>query len=277
MQIQMYQATAEVISNEKILERFERPCAPPFPRPRLVTGSWFMWLKCPEIARNARPGQFVMMRCDDTFLRRPMSIHRVKGDNLALFFSAWQDGKGTQWLSGRLPGDKIDILGPLGNGFDAGDTGDLLLVAGGSGIAPLVFLGEKAIEQGRKATLLCGASTGSQLYPAHLLPTGIKCITTAEDGERCDKKGRVTDLIPEYAARADRIFCCGPIPMYRTIAGQNLHGGKPCQVSLEVRMGCGFGVCYGCSVKTKQGLREVCKDGPVFDMDDVLWDELAEL
>jgi dihydroorotate dehydrogenase electron transfer subunit len=272
----MHQATAEVMSNEKILERFERLCAPPLPRPRTVTGSWLIWLKCPEIARSARPGQFVMVRCDDdTLLRRPMSIHRVKGDTLVLYFSAWQDGKGTQWFSERHPGDKIDILGPLGNGFDVGDAGSLLLIAGGTGIAPLVFLGERALEQGKAVTLLCGASTGSQLYPAHLLPPGLKCITTAEDGDKCDKKGRVTDLIPEYAGRADKIFCCGPIPMYRTIAEQSLLGGKPCQVSLEVRMGCGFGVCYGCSIKTKHGLKEVCKDGPVFDMDDILWDELA--
>ena len=273
----MQQTTAEVISNEKILEGIERPCAPPLQKPRDTLGSWLMWLMCPRIARQARPGQFVMLSCGiETLLRRPMSIHRVKGDTLALFYSVWEGGKGTKWLSERCRGDSIEFLGPLGNGFSMGrDTRSLLLIAGGTGIAPLIFLGENALEQGKGVTLLCGASSGSQLYPAHLLPQGITCVTAAEDGARCDKKGRVTDLIPGYIRGTDEAFSCGPIPMYRTLARQGLFRNKPCQVSLEVRMGCGFGVCYGCSIKTRQGLKEVCKDGPVFNLDDILWDELA--
>jgi len=125
--------------------------------------------------------------------------------------------------------------------------------------------------------LLLGASTAAQLYPTHLLPPKIKLITTTEDGS-AGKKGLVTDLLPEYVDGADQVFACGPMPMYRDMALKNQElkpDGKPVQISLEVRMGCGLGVCYGCTIKTKNGLKQVCKDGPVFDLDDILWDELA--
>ena len=124
-------------------------------------------------------------------------------------------------------------------------------------------------------TLLLGASTATQLYPGNLLPAKIEVVTTTEDGTG-GKKGVITDLLPDFAGWADQIFACGPMPMYRAISVQNQPlKAKPFQVSLEVRMGCGRGVCYGCTVKTKSGLKQVCKDGPVFELDDILWDELT--
>lgn len=245
---------------------------------QVVPGSFLIWMEAPEIAATAKPGQFVMVKCgDDTLLRRPFSIHRIdtKKAEIALLFSVV--GKGTRWLSQRQPGDEIDLFGPLGNGFSINPASSkLLLVAGGIGIAPLAFLAQAALEQGRSVTLLLGAATKAQLYPNHPLPPGIKCITATEDGSygHC---GFVTDLSPEYIDRADQVFACGPAPMYQTMTKMPELKGKPVQISLEVRMGCGWGICYGCTVKTRQGLRQVCRDGPVFELGDILWDELVNI
>jgi len=189
-------------------------------------------------------------------------------------------GKGTRWLSQRKAGESVDIFGPLGNGYTIyPDSKNLLLVAGGIGIAPLRFLAQQALNRGCSVTLLLGASTAAQLYPEQLLPTEVKLIIAAEDGS-AGKKGMITDLLPEYTGWADQIFACGPMPMYRDMALRRKElklEGKPIQISLEVRMGCGLGVCYGCTVKTKSGLKQVCKDGPVFNLEDILWDELDYL
>ncbi|MFC1928923.1 dihydroorotate dehydrogenase electron transfer subunit, partial [Chloroflexota bacterium] len=194
-------------------------------------------------------------------------------NKVALLFSVV--GKGTAWLSQRKAGDNIDIFGPLGNGFSVSpDSRNLLLVAGGIGIAPLFFLAQQALSQGCSVTLLYGTRTEHR-YPENLLPTGIKLAAATEDGTM-GKKGSITDLLPDYVEWADQIFACGPIPMYHDmyIRREKLLKAKPVQVSLEVRMGCGRGLCYGCTIKTKSGLKKVCQDGPVFDLDDVLWDKL---
>jgi dihydroorotate dehydrogenase electron transfer subunit len=227
-----------------------------------------IWLESPLIASQAQPGQFVMVHCgEDTLLRRPFSIHRIDGKRLALLFNVV--GIGTHWLSQCQPGDSLDLLGPLGNGFIIHpDSKNLLLVAGGIGIAPLVFLAQKVSKAGRSITLLLGAQTKSQLYPQNLLPPEVRLVTATEDGTG-GKKGLVTDLLHEYINWADQVFACGPPSMYHTIAKQKLLKQKSVQISLEVRMGCGLGVCYGCTVKTKKGLRQVCQDGPIFELEEV--------
>lgn len=243
-----------------------------------------MWLRCPQIASEALPGQFVMVSCgQDTLLRRPISIHRVRnGQDIALLFSVWAGGKGTSWLSLRGLGESVDILGPLGNGFSvAAGTKNLLLVAGGVGIAPLYFLSEWALSHDYKVQLLYGVSgeyrdantrNPSQFYPRRLLPQrmGLETIESSPDG----KKNMVVDLLPAHIDAADQVFACGPMPMYVDMYRRRrlLLGDKPVQVSLEVRMGCGLGICYGCTVKTRHGLKEVCRDGPVFDLDEVIWE-----
>jgi len=236
-----------------------------------------IWLEAPQIAPLAQPGQFVMVRCGEDAecqLRRPLSIHQREGDKIALLFSVV--GKGTQWLSQCQLGDELDLLGPLGNGFSIHHgSHNLLLVAGGIGIAPLRFLADEAIKQGLSVTLLLGTPTAAQLYPSHLLPQ-VKLVTATEDGS-IGKKGMITDLLADFTDGADQVFACGPASMYQTMASQKLLKNKPAQISLEVRMGCGLGVCYGCTVKTKKGLRQVCKDGPIFDLDNILWDELNYL
>ena len=253
----MKQGLASIISNSEVM-----------PRVHLI------WLESPQIASEAKPGQFVMVRCgEETVLRRPLSIHQV-ADATQIAFLFTVVGKGTYWLSQCQAGDNIDLLGPLGNGFAIHPAShNLLLVAGGIGIAPLRFLAQEGLYQGCPVTLLLGAPTANQLYSRHFLPPEAELIATTEDGT-AGKKGMITDLLPDFTSWADQIFACGPTSMYRAIASQSQHLLKPVQISLEVRMGCGRGVCYGCTVKTKNGLKQVCQDGPVFDLDDILWDEL---
>ena len=243
----------------------------------VVPGIFQMWLKAPELAGGALPGQFVMVRCgEDTVLRRPLSVHRLDGDKLALLFQV--RGKGTEWLSHCKKGEKLDVFGLMGNGFKVAPRAkNLLLVAGGIGIAPLYYLAESALNAGKHVTLLLGVATARQLYPVSLLPSGLKPVLATEDGS-VGHKGMVTDLLPEYTASADQIFACGPLPMLRYMAEQQKKLGiknKSTQISLEMRMGCGVGVCYGCTIRTKNGLKQVCKDGPVFSLDEVIWDDFV--
>lgn len=260
----MNQVDASIISNVEIMP-----------------GTYLIWLESPRIASQSRPGQFVMVRCGKKYsLRRPLSVHQVdeKKEKIALLYSVV--GQGTRWLSQCKSGDNIDLLGPLGNGFSIDPTAQtLLLVGGGIGIAPLRFLAQEALNQGHPVTLLSGAATATQLYPEHLLPPEAKLVAVTEDGT-AGEKGMITDLLPDFTIRADQIFACGPVPMYRNMALKKRElglEGKPVQVSLEMRMGCGRGICYGCTIKTTGGLEQVCKDGPVFDLSDIIWDELAHV
>ncbi len=251
-------ATASVISNREVMP-----------------GVYLIWLKAPQVAAKAKPGQFVMVRCgEETLLRRPLSVHQVNDGKMALLLATV--GKGSHWLSRQKVNEKIDLLGPLGNGFSIlSQAKNLLLVAGGIGIAPLYFLAQEALKNECSVTLLYGTRT-EQRYPDDLLPPGIKLVAATEDGS-VGHKGLITDLLPELADGADQIFACGPTGMYQAMAQMPELKGKPVQVSLEVRMACGRGVCYGCSIKTRSGLKKVCQDGPVFDLDDILRDELRRI
>ena len=250
----MKQTTATITSNNEIMP-----------------GAYLTWLASPQIAPKAQPGQFVMVRCgEDTLLRRPLSVHQADGRKMALLFTPV--GKGTRWLSQRKAKDTVDIFGPLGNGYTIyPDSKNLLLVAGGIGIAPLYLLAQDALEKKRAVTLIYGTANKNR-YILNL-PPEIKIVETTEDGT-VGHRGLVTDLLPDFTGWADQIFACGPLTMYQTMARMPELSNKPVQISLEVRMGCGLGVCYGCTVKTKDGLKQVCKDGPVFNLNDILWDEL---
>ena len=266
----MKQLTARVVSKGAPIKGLYRPHG------RSILFSQTITLKCPEIAGEARPGQFVMLNCgDECMLPRPFSVHQViNKEDLMLYFAVLENGNGTNWLAQRGVGDTVDLLGPLGNGFSIYPSSHkLLLVAGGMGVATLRFLADEAVKRGLPVTLLYGTPT-EQRYPEGLLPPQIKLVTVTEDGS-AGKKGRITEFIPEHIDWADQIFACGPLPMYKTMTQIPALKDKPVQVSLETRMGCGRGVCYGCTVKTKGGLKQVCQNGPVFNLDDVLWDELA--
>ena len=289
----MKQASCPVVSNAEIMP-----------------GVHLMWIEAPDMACSVQPGQFITVQCGDFTLRRPFSVHQVSSSDIALLFKV--TGKGTIWLSQQQSGERIDVLGPLGNGFtvppmQSGQSKHLLLVAGGIGIAPLVFLMQYASSQ-HQVTLIHGASTAAQLYPWSILSTGpssvsrnqskpaslperVQFIPVTEDGSM-GKKGMVTDILPDFLDQADQVYACGPLKMYEAMAGVTYHSEcseeshgtpgwlgreselKKCQVSLEVRMGCGFGACYGCTISTAKGLKQVCRNGPVFELDDIIWQEV---
>ena len=229
---------------------------------------FLLWAERPEIALE--PGQFFMVGCGEgVFLRRPLSVHRTAPSRLALLFQVV--GRGTAWLSRRKPGEALDLLGPLGRGFQLDSKAKrVLLVAGGMGVAPLAFLAQRAVEKGLEATLLLGARTGERLYPQELLPRGLKTVIATEDGS-FGQMGLATVLLPPLLAGAAQVFACGPVDMLRAMARMPELRDRPVQVSLELRLGCGFGVCLGCSVPTTKGNRLVCRDGPVFLLDEVVW------
>jgi dihydroorotate dehydrogenase electron transfer subunit len=264
----------------------------------VMPGIHLMWIEAPNIVGSVLPGQFITVRCGDFTLRRPFSIHQVSSREIALLFKI--AGKGSLWLSQRQTGDRIDILSPLGRGFSIEPGArNLLLVAGGIGIAPLVFLMQYASSQ-HKITLIHGVSTAAQLYPFFSggkkrsrlspLPSGVQFVPVTEDGSM-GEKGLATDILPDFLNWADQMYACGPADMYKAMAltlnpsplkgevkgegekQSNLKLSK-CQVSLEVRMGCGFGACYSCTINTKIGLKQVCRDGPVFELDDIIWQEV---
>ena len=248
----------------------------------LMPGIYLMWLQAPEIARRAQAGQFVMVACGtENTLRRPISIHSVEDDRFALLYAVV--GKGTERLTHLQNGSKLDVLGPIGNGFQVfpmpAGTLSYLIIAGGIGIAPLRFLVEKVKPWCRQIIVLQGAATASKLYPKALLPKEISLTAATDDGS-AGHKGFVTDLIPSFATTADVIVVCGPMPMLKYLAENQTRlklTGKPVSISLEMRMACGLGVCYGCTILTKSGLKQVCKDGPVFDLNEVIWDEMARI
>jgi dihydroorotate dehydrogenase electron transfer subunit len=235
-------------------------------------------LEAPSIVETCKPGQFIMVKCgDELVLRRPMSIHRVSAaGELSVLFNLV--GAGTSWLSKREKGDRVDILGPFGNGFIVGNTTTkILLIAGGMGIAPLVYLAEEALAMGKHVTILMGSSDNNCLYPVDSLPGDARVVVATEDGS-AGHKGMVTDMLlsPDYKSKVDQVFACGPLNMYKTMF-QYMESDKldgMTQVSLEIRMGCGAGACYGCSIKTKNGMKLVCKDGPIFLLNEVLWQEV---
>ncbi len=239
--------------------------------------TYLLRLEAPEIALAAKPGQFVMVRCGgDTVLPRPFSVHRISEDSLSLLFAAV--GTGTRRLAGLRRGDTVDIFGPLGNGFSVPDrVRNLLLVAGGLGIAPLVFLAETAACEGRKVTIIHGARSARDLMPVSFAqsshekgiePGAVHVVNVTEDGTE-GLQGLATDFVAAYTEESQAVCACGPLPMYRALANACGPSGLPVQVSLEIVMGCGTGVCYGCTIRTAYGLKQVCKDGPVFDLKDV--------
>jgi dihydroorotate dehydrogenase electron transfer subunit len=255
----------------------EQLAAPILSAIEVIKDVFFFRLRAPEIGAAAKPGQFVMVRCGkETILPRPLSIHSVADGEIALLFQVV--GQGTAWLSLKKKGDTLDIFGPLGNGYTVSpDSQNVLLVAGGMGLAPLRFLAEATAAQGKKVIIIMGARTRDALLPLNppqrlfndgMSPASIQCLTATEDGSE-GFKGLATQLIPHYLNNINQVFACGPAPMYRTMARMPELQNLPVQLSLEIMMGCGAGVCYGCTIKTKSGLQQVCKDGPVFDLAEV--------
>ncbi len=249
----------------------------------VMPGVYLLLLQAPALARAGRPGQFVMARCSeqgaaDPFLRRPLALHRIDRAQGQVELLVRIVGRGTAWLAVRRPGDALDLLGPLGQGFSLQRrTRNVLLLAGGMGIAPLAALADEALARGGAVVLALGARTAGELYPAALLPPPVELLTCTDDGS-AGRRGPVTDLLadPELALLpwADQLMACGPQPMLACLpalvrAGRLRWRRGFAQVSLEERMACGVGACLGCVVSTRRGLQRVCQEGPVFDLYDL--------
>ena len=242
----------------------------------IAAGMFLMWLSSPAVARGATSGRFLMIHCSDSLdplLPRPMSFHRFRQSAGEWQFAILYDvrGRGTAWLASRKPGDEITVFGPLGRGYGLGsDAQNVLLVAGGMGVAAVISLADEAIAGGRSVTLLQGARREGLLFPHSLLPTDVEAVSATDDGS-AGHHGLVTGLLAEHLPWADQTFACGPNPMFASMADvvKGARSRKPVQALLEERMGCGTGVCYGCAVFTRKGVRLVCRDGPRFDLREV--------
>ena len=242
----------------------------------LYLDTFLMWLSCPPVAGGASPGRFLMIHCAegyDPLLPRPISFHRFRDSAGERQFAILYDvrGRGTAWLSERQAGDRLTVFGPLGRGYALSPSAQhLLLVAGGLGVAAVVALADEAVGRGKALTLLQGARTSSKLYPPELLPKDVEVLSATDDGS-AGHQGPVTDLLSDHLPWADEVFACGPSAMFRAMSQVlgEVRTRKPVQALLEERMGCGTGICYGCAVFTRRGVRLVCKDGPRFELRDV--------
>lgn len=237
-------------------------------------------LEAPSIASKALPGQFVHLRVSGTlepFLRRPLSIHNVVGDKeIWLFYRIV--GRGTKMLTSFSAGSSVDIFGPLGRGFSWGNLRRAVIVAGGTGLAPLYFLACQLMEEGKEVEVFIGAKTANLLPGAtYFHPLAVRPSYATEDGSR-GWHGSVVDLLSremKHGLRPNVVFACGPRPMLAALKDVASKSGIRGQVSLEERMACGVGACLGCPVmiKSKEGeyiYRRVCSDGPVFDLAEVV-------
>ena len=239
-------------------------------------------LSNPYLAKNSQPGQFLNIKIDeDIFLRRPFSIHRVKGNNLEILYEVV--GKGTETLSKKKKGEYLDVIGPLGNGFNyqlpITNYQLPILVAGGIGVAPLAFLAQKLKEipnsKSQIPIVLIGAKNKNKvLGEEEFKRWGFEVKIATDDGSR-GFKGNVSDLLKHILSTMNyelsTIYACGPYPMLKEIAKIARDYKIQAEVSLERHFACGIGICLGCVIETKQGQKRVCKDGPVFKTEEIIW------
>ena len=251
----------------------------------------------PEIAAAARPGQFVNVLCGpcmDPLLRRPFSIYTVDKARGEFSLLYQVRGRGTTLLSRKRPGELLDVVGPIGRPFeiDPAENIEHILVGGGCGVAPLVFLSDAIREeaQGRITTLIGARTADAVLCRQEFAERGLPVALSTDDGT-AGRRGLVTDLLAEHLERLGpgiqpRIYACGPQDMLKEVARVSAAGKVnhqpptiPCQISLETAMACGIGVCMGCVVKTRDpaapegwAYKRVCVDGPVFYATELFWE-----
>ncbi len=252
----------------------------------VAPGVFFLTLQAPTLVERARPGQFVMLQVRsglDPLLRRPFSIcGRLQPDAFGVLYKVV--GRGTALLSERRPGERVQVLGPLGNGFAVDDMiRPHRLVAGGMGVAPLLFLAQTLLERGeRDVVCLTGYASGREVLRAGSLGLPEAETRIATDNGSLGHAGPVTDLLESRlrAGEAPGTVCaCGPAAMLGRVAELARAAEAPCQVSLEAAMACGMGVCLGCTVRGATGEGDpylrVCTEGPVFSAEAVDWDRLG--
>jgi len=266
----MRQMQVKILGNEKV--------APDFFKMRV--GSTYL-------AKNMRPGQFLEVKCSGAtapLLRRPFGLHRKFKGGIEFLYEVV--GEGTELLSKKGPGELLDMIAPLGNGFklpksEGGrrEKPKTILIAGGIGVAPLVALAESL--RGNKYVLLGARKKSHVLCEGEFKKAGAKVLVSTDDGSK-GRKGFVTDLLKELLSRPSTldpvpyIYACGPNVMLKAVWEIAKDKNIPCQFSFEEHMACGVGVCLGCPIKVRKGLidteyKMICKDGPVFKGEDIAW------
>ena len=213
----------------------------------------------------ARPGQFVNIALEGKFLRRPISVCDYDAESITLIYKVV--GEGTAQLSGMRPGERLDLLTGLGNGFSTDcDARRPLLVGGGVGVPPLYGLAKVLRAAGKPVQVVLGFNTAAELfYDEEFRALGCGVSVATADGS-CGVRGFVTDALA--GLDFDYFYACGPLPMLRALSAATACDG---QLSFEERMGCGFGACMGCSCKTLTGHKRICKEGPVLTKGELLW------
>jgi dihydroorotate dehydrogenase electron transfer subunit len=232
---------------------------------RIAENVYKMVLEDPELEEQ-NPGQFINIRLDGLYLRRPISVCESDPGNVVIVYKVV--GKGTERLSRIGKREHLDVLTGLGNGYDLSKAGEHpLLLGGGVGVPPLVKLARKLREAGKDVSAVLGFNTKAEIFgEAVFREMDCKTTVTTADGSY-GVKGFVTDALPEEYSY---FYTCGPEPMLRAVYKATRTSG---QFSFEERMGCGFGACMGCSCKTITGYKRICREGPVLEKEEILWDD----
>ncbi len=236
--------------------------------------TYILELKCPQIPENIFAGNFAEVRVDNTatvFLRRPLSIYNVDYNKQIISFFIKVIGKGTALLQALKQGEIVNIIYPLGNSYDTDQSGKVLVIGGGSGIAPLLLLGKELKKSKAEITYLLGGRTIADIHLIEDFKQYGTVNFTTEDGS-LGEKGRVTDhSLFKNVSEFSKIYTCGPDPMMKAIAKIAQEHQIPCEVSLENTMACGFGACLCCVTETHEGNKCVCTEGPVFNVNELKW------
>ena len=243
----MKQGFFKVLSNEKLNENVYK---------MLLLG---------DTSGITNAGQFINIKIDGLYLRRPISVNDLDGDKVSIIYKVV--GKGTEKLSKMTGGESLDILTGLGNGYNLDNSGNApLLIGGGVGVPPLYLLAKRLIAQGKKVTVILGFNTKSEIfYEQEFKSLGATVYVTTVEGSY-GVKGFVTDAMKDL--NYSYLYTCGPEPMLKAVYNQSTSSGE---FSFEERMGCGFGACMGCSCKTLYGNKRICKDGPVLKKEEIIW------
>ena len=226
--------------------------------------TYYMTLEGDTSAITA-PGQFVNIKLDGFYLRRPISVCDCEDGKLTIIYKVV--GNGTEKMSELSAGDELDVLCGLGNGYDTSKSGDSpVLIGGGVGVPPMYMLCKKLISEGKSVSVILGFNSEKEIFGVEEFEaTGAKVYVATVDGS-VGTKGFVTDVLKDIDYTY--FYTCGPMPMFRAIESIAKTSG---QYSFEERMGCGFGACMGCSCKTKYGNKRICKDGPVLEREEIVW------
>ena len=257
---------------------------------KVAPGHWVMKLRSKSIAKSAKPGQFVQVLCADgscdPLLPRPFSFLNAKGDIFSILYHAV--GQGTEFLSKRTKGDVLNVLGPLGNGFNIEakpSPAQVLLVGGGVGIPPLYHVAESLVRVNpaikRSIHVFLGARNKSLLLcEKEFKKLGVNLFLATDDGSK-GRKGFVTEILAiqlkNMEASKKRVYTCGPTAMLKAVSDICVRSKTACEVSVEVPMACGFGACLGCAIKVKKDEKDhrfaiACTEGPVFQASEILWE-----